>query len=74
MYFVSFQDLFKNILLDLSKKVSCYKKAFKYLRYKKNFLDHNPKKKVFRIEKKIKKLQNYFFFNSPQNNFLSDLV
>ena len=43
MLYLSFQDLFNNILKVLLIKVILYSKAFKYLRYKKVFLDENPK-------------------------------
>ena len=43
MYFVSFQDFFNNVVLVLSIRVILYSKGFKYLRYKKFFLDENPK-------------------------------
>ena len=54
MYFLSFEDFFNKTLLVLSIKVILYRKAFQYLRYKKVFLDENPKTR-FSDMKKLQK-------------------
>ena len=59
MYFLLFQDFLNTIMLVLSKKGIIYNKAFKYLRYKKVFLDENPKIK-FSDMKKLQKAAIFF--------------
>ena len=52
MYFLSFKDLFKlNLVGIVNKGDFLNSKAFKYVRYKKVFLDENTKKKGFQTWK-----------------------
>ena len=53
-FYISFQDFFNKILLFFSIRVILYGKAFKYMLYKKVFLDENPKTR-FSDMKKIQK-------------------
>ena len=51
MYFLSSQDFVNHILLVLSTKVIVYSMTFQYLRYKKVFLDENPKTRFLDTKK-----------------------
>ena len=58
--FYHFNIIFKTFMLVLTIKGIVYSKTFKYLRYKKGFLDKKSKNMVFRYKKKnYKKAPKY---------------
>ena len=59
VFFFNFKFFVNKILLILSIKLILYSKAFKYLRYKKTFLDENPNTRISDRNKLRKAIKIY---------------